>query len=31
LGLRFFKPLIKLIYKQMPMTFVEMEMNKNNG
>jgi N-acetyl sugar amidotransferase len=31
LGLRFFKPLIKLVYKQMPMTFVEMEMNKKNG
>ena len=28
--LRFMKPLIKLVYRQVPMTFVEMEMNKKN-
>jgi len=28
--LRFMKPLIKMVYRQLPMTFVEMEMNRNN-
>ncbi len=29
--LKYSKPIIRLIYKQMPMTFVEMEMNKKTG